>query len=1050
MVRHVLSVVTVLAGAAMAALVAAPAAVPRADAHDERTVPGFGTARPRAVYGPGTEAELAARVERDPYRAIFLEAHARHEARRLSRTPGDPDRFAQKDMARAARWLAFTYAIDRTVIDGEVVPFPSEAARRATGEIVEELLLGAYNRSRFAVPPPLGGWDRDIDTAGEILQWSGAFDTMLGAGFDFDGTDDAIATILIDATSELYRNYTRPETAGGVADLHQNNHRSKSGAAMATAAVVLAEYAPDPADDPDGSRDPLAWWDYGTTLVDEMLRFVLVTGDGAYSEGPHYQRFTIQSIAPYVGMWERVLGDESWTTGDGRVVPALHTTPRFGFMQDWMLDLTLPDGTLAPIDDANTHEAYYFGALPPLPNQDAYAWRWANAAPPYAQEGSVDLAVDSIVAYDDSVVPQEPGGSPTSFWYDGGNAVFRSDWSADATLVIAQGEGITASLFGRDSTGAGRAPQSHEHMEPGSFLLHAEGSTLVLDPGYFTFGTHGQVLEARDHNMVLVNGAGPTAMLANSFAWRADPFGPPPQDGFASIHSTLDTDRLDSAIVTTRYGEAGGGTDIELHRRFLFVDDRYLVVADEIVPHGAEQVELDWLLHGNGGGTSGGTYTARSNGGTWTHGDARLTTAIATSAGAPAISSRIEEHEAPTARRRELTHEAQYATIATSGPVRAVQVLVPSPLGAGAPTISTSTTDDGSILATIDDPAAGRTASVSWTAAGLTVLDDASDGDDPVAFSTGDSVDTGSATLTAPGAAATTLAATADGGWEAAAIDPAHSLFLAGVGAGAADGACGALVEGDRVRLDPGGSPRVRWLPTVTDARPSAVARVGVERAAVGSEIQLDGRGSCDPAGDSLTPRWELVAAPRGSAWQLAGTDSWTPRLAVDAAGTFRVRLTVTDAAGNASDPVDVVVAGGDRCADERDDDLDGRFDAADPDCDGAPPDPTNDAVGIIVPGSYAGALTAPADTARVERGADGRPRSIAMVRADGDKAMGVLARIDHASDEATALVLLVDTEAGQLTLRPWRGRVVEVATGLLVGVDDASGTIWVVADRPT
>lgn len=118
----------------------------------ERMVPGAGTPRPRAVYEPGTEDDLAARLEREPYRSIFLEAHALHEARRLSRTPGDPDRHAQKDMARAARWLAFTYAIDRTVLGGEIVPFPDESSRLEVGAIVEELLLGLYDRSRFAVP----------------------------------------------------------------------------------------------------------------------------------------------------------------------------------------------------------------------------------------------------------------------------------------------------------------------------------------------------------------------------------------------------------------------------------------------------------------------------------------------------------------------------------------------------------------------------------------------------------------------------------------------------------------------------------------------------------------------------------------------------------------------------------------------------------------------------------------------------------------------------------------------------------------------------------
>ncbi|MEQ8839569.1 MAG: heparinase II/III family protein [Acidimicrobiales bacterium] len=1039
---------TVLLAAACAAAVIGftPSRIRPAAAQTERTVPGFDTERPRAVYTPGTEAELAARLDREPYRSIFLDAHALHEARRLSRTPGDPSREAQKDMTRAARFLAFAYAIDRTVVDGEIVPFPTPEARLAAGEIVEELLLGLYQRSRFAVPAPIGGWDRDIDTAAEILQWAGAFDTLLGAGFDFEGNDEIIAERLTDVTSELYRNYTRPETAGGVAELHQNNHRSKSGAAMATAAVVLAEFGPDPADDPDGSRNPLAWWDYGITLVDEALRYILVTGDGAYAEGPHYERFTTETMAPFFGMWDRLLGDASWTTGDGRVVPAIHRTAQFGFTQDWMLALTLPDGTLAPIDDANTHEAHYFGALPTLPNQGSYAWRWANAEPAHVWEATTDLAVDSLMAFDDTVVAEPPAGSPTSFWYEGGNAVFRSDWSTDATMVIAQAEGITASLFGRDSNGIGRAPQSHEHMEPGSFLLYAHGSTLVLDPGYFTFGTHGQVLEARDHNMVLVNGAGPEAMLLNSINWRNDPTGPPPQDGFATLHNTLDTDRIDGASVTTRYGAAASGTDIQLDRDFLFVDDRYLLITDEIVPDGDESVTLDWVLHGNGGATSGGTYVAEANGGTWTHDDARLTSAVATSVGAPTITSRVEEHEVPDERRAEATHEAQYATVSAAGTVRALQVLVPSALADTAPTIETETGPDGTITVSIDDPAAGRAVEISLGDAGLTLDDRAVEGPDVIAYATGDTVETGDVTLRAPGASAVALATGVSGGWEIVATDPAHSLFLDGLGAGHLDHGCAAEVSGDRVRIDPSGADRVLWSPSPVDGRPGAVANAPATRVDLGTEVRLDGRASCDPDGGRLTPQWQLVSAPRGSAWQLGGADGWTPSLLVDAPGTFRVRLTVTDRDGHRSDPVDVVLTGGDRCGDERDDDLDGLFDAADPDCDGPEPPFPTDAVGFLRTG-YIGSIAEDLGTATVRRRVDGSPALVAMTGRDGTRRMTVLVRSLGDDDRGTGVIVLIDPDADQREVRRWTGRIIEFAPGVIAGADDKNELIWVVVD---
>ncbi|MEM7142904.1 MAG: heparinase II/III family protein [Actinomycetota bacterium] len=1044
-----------LAVACAAATLAVGPAADEAAAQGEREVPGFGAPRPRAVYDPGTEAELAARLDRDPYRSIFLDAHALHEARRATRVPGDPDRNAQKDMARAARFLAFGYAIDRTVIDGEIVPFPDEGSRLATGAIVEELLLGLYERSRFAVAPPIGGWDRDIDTAGEILQWSGALDTLLGAAYPFGQTDGepndrVIAERLAAVTSELYRNYTDLSTANGVADLHHNNHRSKSGAAMATAAVVLADYA-DP-DEADPSRDPMAWWDYGTTLVDDALRFILVTGDGAYAEGPHYERFTTESIAPYVGMWERVLGDAAWVTAEGRNIPAIHHTTQFALTQDWMLAMTLPNGTLAPIDDANTHEAHFFGALPPLPNGPAYAWRWANSARPYQWEASTDLAVDSIVNFDDSIPAAPPAGSPTSFWPEGGNAVFRSDWSADATMVIAQGEGITASLFGRDAAGQGRAPQSHEHMEPGSYLLHAHGEMLVLDPGYFSFGTRDQLIQARDHNMVLVDGAGPEVMLTNSFAWRSDPFGPPPQDGFATLHSTLDSDRLDSAVVTTSYGAASGAIAIELRRRFLFVDDRYLVIVDDVTPDADEEVTLDWLVHGNGGGTSGGTFAALPNGATWTNGGARLTTAIATTQGPPTLTSRIEEHEDPTRRRGELTHEVQYATVTTDRPVHAVQVLVPSASDGPAPTITTDHDADGTLRFAIADPALGRDVSIEW-ADGVLDLVDRDSGDDVVVLSTSDTASAGDVELRAPGAGLTALA-TAPDGWELVADDPHDSLLLRGAGPGRADGGCSDTVEGDRARISPSGSPRVGWSTDSGPTRPGAVIAATAGRAEVGATVRLDGSGSCDIDRSPLTPTWELVSAPRGSDWVLTDTDTWSPQLSVDATGTFRVRLTVVDETGRASDPVEIEIAGGDRCADERDDDLDGLFDAADPDCDGPEPAPPTDTVGILLAvsdatGPYLASVPAPPDTAIVERSIEGAVDAVTMRAGDDGRFIGLTVRRIANTDRAVGLVAAFDPAAGVFELSLWSGRLIEPVPGVIAGIDDAESTIWVVVDEP-
>ena len=55
------------------------------------------------------------------------------------------------------------------------------------------------------------------------------------------------------------------------------------------------------------------------------------------------------------------------------------TSKWFTAIGRWELDMTRPDGTLVPFDDANVDDAYFFGALPSTsPDAGAYAWRWST------------------------------------------------------------------------------------------------------------------------------------------------------------------------------------------------------------------------------------------------------------------------------------------------------------------------------------------------------------------------------------------------------------------------------------------------------------------------------------------------------------------------------------------------------------------------------------------------------------------------------------------------------------------------------------------------
>ena len=918
-------VLVVLAGSSLAgtSLAVAPGGGTAAAA-DPAPVPGTGAAHPRVLYAAGQEPLLRDRLTREPYRTVFVGAHQR-AASYNSAPLGDMAIVTQRNLSRAAKVFAFEYALDRTVIDGAIVPFPDAAARQAAGDRVRALLLNLYPRDRMAVPAPLGGFDRDINTSEEIVNYATAFDTMLGTSYDFGADRAAVVDLLTAVTGELHLNFVQPETASGFANLNQNNHRSKSGASMAVAAVVLADDVPAAAD----------WFADGVLLVDDVLRFMLVTGDGAYSEGPYYYRYTMQNLAPLISIWDRFLGAAPWTAR-GIDVPSPSRTALFGRTQRWMMDTTLPDGTMAPIDDGNPGRSYYFGVLPSdLPDTAAGYWRWADTPQSFEVDGSVELGPDTIVAYDESVEPAPPSWSPTQFYVEGGTATLRSAWSPDALVSVVLGEHDTASSFGRDRTGAGRWPQSHEHPDGGSFMLHAFGERLAIDPGYLTFTTHSKVNKAQDHNMVLVDGAGPSDYLNASLDWRFDVFGRPPAEGQATLYDTLDSPGLAATSVATDY------RDTTIARRFLQADDRYLVIADAVDGSGSS---LSWMLHGNGGGTSGGSFAPTELGGRWEIGGARLDAGVAVVGEVPALAGASSIHEVPYGQER--THTALRATVPT-GSADSLQVLYPTSVDAAPPQVA-RLDGDGATTLVLTDAAEDRrvhATRVGGTVAGVQVIDEHLDGRLRLAFGDGVSSlahDGASVVATTPGtlglrleAGGTTATVVADTGDD--------QVDVAGLGFSAAtvDGACRVDRDGDRTRVTLHRERRITLRADAGNARPAADAG-GFRRVDPGSSVTLDGTASCDSDGDELTPSWELVSAPAGSSWSLEGAGTFHPNLTADVAGPYRVRLVVTDAAGARSLEQEVLVIAGPRCADGVDNDVDGLIDTDDADCDGVdPPPPT-------------------------------------------------------------------------------------------------------------
>jgi hypothetical protein len=105
------------------------------------------------------------------------------------------------------------------------------------------------------------------------------------------------------------------------------------------------------------------------------------------------------------------------------------------------------------------------------------------------------------------------------------------------------------------------------------------------------------------------------------------------------------------------------------------------------------------------------------------------------------------------------------------------------------------------------------------------------------------------------------------------------------------------------VTADPGG-PEGDTVPPMADAGPD-------QSLYVGDEVLLDGSNSFDDtsASNALAFYWCLCELPSMSTATLIGATTATPSFHADQPGTYRVRLVVTDEAGNISDRDEVVIS---------------------------------------------------------------------------------------------------------------------------------------------
>lgn len=511
-------------------------------------------AHPSLLFSREDVSLLKERIQRPPYDAWWSTVLRRAQN-------GLPDGAEERTKARLAKSMAFAY----WMTDDETW------AKQA---------LSIMRDTHF---PPRGGDMGQPHNEGELVaHYAMAYDMLHDYAAANDSTAWAeIRAILAEEATRLEQGIVLQELNLGLTKLiirlhetpHFDNWHIRAYGGLGLAALAMRDH-----------RDAPVWSARARDLVLHSLALQIDPESGAYAEGPFYGRYSADVYLPYFIALRRVEGRDLFAETS---VHAMH---------QWSLDLRLPNGRRPNIDDGHLDDFYGHYLASIADNGGEFRWDWENNERGlYVRQFS---EMDAIALFDDRVESVEPTRQPTVFMPSGGDAVFRSDWSANGTYLLLRGEhGI-----------ARRSGVSHEHPDETSFILYAAGEMLALDAGYIDFTNHAKVNRGANHNLVLVDGQGPPLFTALGEAIGGG------NDAF--IENAFIGANGDYAEVRAAYN------NVDLRRRMLFVDKQYFLVADQM--SSTDERDYEWRLHGNGGGTSGGAYAREDNLARWTRNSGEL------------------------------------------------------------------------------------------------------------------------------------------------------------------------------------------------------------------------------------------------------------------------------------------------------------------------------------------------------------------------------------------------------------------------------------------
>ncbi len=532
--------------------------------------PDYSTAtHPRILCGIQDTTTIRKNLRLGFLRTIFPNVYASA----LAAPPADNNESNnRRERARLAKNAAFIYFIGMQPLADTVTTLEKAIANSLQSKVIE--LLSTINTTipALSIANP-GNYDDWQWRSKDMIDYLSAYDLLKGAGV----SDTALApakVLLQRYAGNLYREANRSFLGFTFLSTVKNNHALMTCGALGVAAVVLND-----ATSTDVSEQPARWinaalWNIDNILWRDAARQSDSVGIAGYAEGPYYLRYAMLNVIPFMRGMIQFTKDTTFEVefaGEKRIIMNPRMDANYPKLWKWIYYIALPDGTLPPIGDTYVNTA--FPEIDILRSVYTPSLR-PNFSGSNTLNNQLNSTVDMRANYIASFIALRARIEESIFVHafpESGDLTFRSSWdSANALYLHVSG------AHGRARTsGAG-----HNQADVASFTMYQGGEALARDAGYLSYARRGEVGNASNHNMILVDGNGPAI---------GAPSQPNDADGF--IENGAELPGLQYGEVRTNY------LNTSISRSFLMVRGTYFLNADMV--NSTAKHKYTWQIHGN-------------------------------------------------------------------------------------------------------------------------------------------------------------------------------------------------------------------------------------------------------------------------------------------------------------------------------------------------------------------------------------------------------------------------------------------------------------------